>query len=84
MSFVIVSGRLFSAPLVLRDEPAEKYGQIDLEEYFTQTYEEFSVHLKKLGDFSRSTGFMEEKEIFSLLETLIETKDMIRIRKEIE
>jgi hypothetical protein len=80
--FAIFSGNVpFSLPFVLRDEPAGKF-QIDLEEYFAQTYEKLSARLEKFGDLSRISRFSEEKEILSLLQTLMETKDMIRTKKD--
>lgn len=69
------------SPLALRDEPANRY-QIDLSDYFTITYEKFSARLEKFGDLSRHSNATEEKELISLLETLINTKEMIRAKKE--
>lgn len=79
--YVISCGTMaFFPPLVLRDEPVEKY-QIDLESYFVSTYKTFSAHLKKFSDLSADPDIAAEKELAPLLETLINTKEMILLRR---
>ncbi|MGC9610803.1 MAG: hypothetical protein ABSE68_01095 [Minisyncoccia bacterium] len=73
----------FIPPFVLRDEPADRY-QINLSDYFSITYEKFSTRLKKFKDFSNIPNVAEEKELISLLETLINTKEMIRAKEEFD
>ncbi len=79
-----ISCGVMSLPsFVLRDEPNEKY-QINLEDYFTLTYKTLFIRLKRFADLSRTPDVAEEKELIPLLETLINTKEMIRLKKKIK
>ncbi len=80
-NYVISCGALTLPPaLIFHDEPAERY-EADLKNYFVSTHKYLTLRLKKFGNLSRPWSATEEKELFSLLQTLADIREMIRLQR---
>lgn len=66
--------------LILRDKSARRY-ESDLENYLAATYKTLSRRIEKIKNSSIVPTEKEKQELFSILETFFNVKEMALLRK---
>lgn len=82
--FVVVANDTLTIPSFLRDRDKwEDFDEDKLEEYFSNSYEIFMDRLKEFRNGEKKITKEEEKELKFMLETLINTKNMLEETKKL-